>query len=183
MHGHAAGVLLLQPVHPHIGDLGFRIFGDHQAKGDHAAGIAGPRADQWQLVEIQLLLAHHLLVAAGGEVTVGSGFDQIPQHARKAGELFEPFGRFGLLQQGEPAAEFLELFHALEPHAPSHPLNGAQQIEHQGHGTPLHVFKQQRRAAHGQHPISDRGGFQITIHWGGDAPELAPLLNEPQEIL
>ena len=46
VHGHAAGVLLLQPVHPHIGDFRFWIFGDHQAKGDHTAGIAGPRTNQ-----------------------------------------------------------------------------------------------------------------------------------------
>ena len=85
VHGHAAGILLLQPVDPHIGNLGFWVFGDHQTQGDHPAGIAGPGANQRQLIEIQLSLRHHLLMAAGRQVTVGSGFDQIPEHTRKAG--------------------------------------------------------------------------------------------------
>ncbi|CAI8156396.1 MAG: Uncharacterised protein [Synechococcus sp. CC9902] len=66
MHGHRVHRLPLKSIHPNVGNTGFGILGDHQAKGDHTAGISGPGPDQGDVVEIDLIAPEDLLPARRG---------------------------------------------------------------------------------------------------------------------
>ena len=176
VHGHRRGGLLLQAIHAHIRHAGFRILGDHQPQGDHAARIRRPGTQQGQGIEIQLLPFEHHLVAGGGEIAVGPGFDQIPEHAGEHLELAQALGGAGLLQQGQPFPQAFELLRALHAHAPHHPFHRAQQVDGHGHRRADHVLKQQGRPTETQHPIGARRQLQVGVHRGGDAAQLAALL-------
>ena len=92
--------LLLQPVHPHVGHARFRVLGNHQAQGDHGAGIPGPGAQQGQDVQVHVGPLEHLLLARGEQVQVRAGLEQVEQQAAKAARFLEALWGPRLLQEG-----------------------------------------------------------------------------------
>ena len=120
-------------------------------------------------------------MAGGGQVAIGHGADQIPSQAAVALELLQALGGSGLLEQGQLFTQPFELLGPLHPHAPHHPLHGAEQIHGHRHGGAAHVFKQQGRPSQAQHPIGDGRQLEIRIHRGTDAAQLTATLKELEE--
>ena len=133
MHRHGVDGLALQAVDTHIGGAGFGILGDHQAQGDHAAGVPRPRPQQGQVVQVDLVALQHHLAAGRRQIPVRPSSGQVPKQAAIALQIGQALGGARLLEQGQAFAEGLQFLRSLHTHRPEHPLHGAEQVDGHRH--------------------------------------------------
>src|SRR5690606_30936219 len=97
-------------------------------------------------------------------------------------QVLEALGRLRFLEKGQQLAHFPQGCHIFLTHAEGHPLRGAEEVGKYGNRMSLDVLEQQRGAAPLEGAVADFGDFQVRVHCGGDAFELAALFEKANEV-
>ena len=175
VHERGAPVDLLHPVHADVADAGRLVLRDHGRERDERGRVERPAALDREHVEVDVVARQHDLLAGRLRDLLRHRVGDRLQLPERAHLVDEPLRRLQLEDLAELVGEVVELLDA-ERHA--HALLGAELVDQERVGGAFRVLEQERRPAGLDDAVDDLRDLEVRVDLGGDADELALLLEE-----
>ena len=160
VHAGGLAVVHLHAVHPDIALAGARVASDDAGQRDEAASVLRPALEDWELVEVDVVLDDDLFAArvfgADGLGECAGERAQLRQHLEF---VKQAFGSLHVHQAFDP---FGNLIQPLDSEGQRHAPFAAELIDEDlVAGVAFHLFKKQRRAAAFGDAVSDLGDLKL----------------------
>jgi len=96
--------------------------------------------------------------------------------------VLEALRRLRLLQEGEQLSDVAQGADGVGAHPQRHAARRAEQVREHRNRVPFRLLEEDRGTARAQHAVADLGHLEARIHLGGNALQLAELLELGDEV-